>query len=100
MFTGRTLDAAEAVDWGLVARVVPHDVLLDVATEVLVACCRTAPDARSAIKRTLDAYYGLYDRIGMKESLGAPEAVEGWLAFKERRAPTWVHPDLRPEGRL
>lgn len=100
MFTGRTLSAEEAVDWGLIARVVPHDELLDAATEVLVACCRTAPGARTAIKRELDAYYGLYDRIGMRQSLGAEEAVEGWRAFKERRPPSWIHPDLRPEGRL
>ena len=100
LFTGRTLDADEAVAWGLVARVVPHDDLLDAATDVLVACCRTAPGARTDIKRTFDAYYGLYDRIGMKVSLDAPEAVEGWQAFKERRPPSWIHPDLRPEGRL
>jgi enoyl-CoA hydratase len=100
MFTGRTLDATEAVDWGLVARVVPHDDLLDAATEALVACCRTAPNARNDIKRSLDAYYGLYDRIGMAASLRGPEAAEGYLAFKERRAPSWIHPDLRPDGRL
>jgi enoyl-CoA hydratase/carnithine racemase len=100
MFTGRTLDAAEAVDWGLVARVVPHDDVLDAATEVLVACCRTAPNARTDIKRSLDSYYGLYDRIGMAASLRGPEPVEGFLAFKERRAPSWIHPDLRPDGRL
>jgi enoyl-CoA hydratase/carnithine racemase len=101
MFTGRRLDAETAVDWGLVARVVPHDELLDAATEVLIACCRTAPGARSDLKRTFDAYYGLYDRIGMKESVFGAEAAEGWQAFKERRPPSWIHPDLRPEdGRL
>ena len=80
--------------------VVPHDDLLDAATEALVACCRTAPDARNDIKRSLDSYYGLYDRIGMAASLRSPETAEGYLAFKERRAPSWIHPDLRPEGRL
>ena len=43
MFTGRTLTAQEAHDWGMVARVVPHDDLLDAAREVLGQCCRTAP---------------------------------------------------------
>ena len=38
MFTGRKLSAEEAVDWGLVARLVPHDQLLDAATEVLAEC--------------------------------------------------------------
>ena len=47
MFTGRTLSAAEAQEWGMVARVVPHDELLDAARDVLAQCCRTAP-ARAA----------------------------------------------------
>jgi enoyl-CoA hydratase/carnithine racemase len=100
MMTGRVLTAEEAVDWGLVTRVVPHDSLLDAATAVLEACCRTAPGPRRDIKRTIDEYYGLYDRIGMEASLFAPEAVEGFMAFKERRSPSWVHPDLQIEGRL
>ena len=43
MFTGRTLSAAEAQEWGMVARVVPHDELLDAARDVLGQCCRSAP---------------------------------------------------------
>lgn len=100
MFTGRVLSADEAVDWGMVARVVPHDELLPSATEVLAQCCRTAPKARSVVKSSLDNYLGLYDRIGMRASYSGPEAVEGFVAFKERRSPDWVHPDLRLDGRL
>jgi enoyl-CoA hydratase/carnithine racemase len=100
MFTGRVLTANEALEWGLVARVVPHEELLDSAGDVLAQCCRTAPHARAVIKSSLDSYVGLYDRIGMNTSMRGPEAVEGFLAFKERRSPQWVHPDLRVEGRL
>ena len=100
LLTGRKVSAQEALDWGLVSRVVPHAELLDAATEALVACCRTAPVARSDIKRSLDQYYGLYDRIGMVASLRGPETAEGFLAFSERRNPSWVHPDLRTDGRL
>jgi enoyl-CoA hydratase len=100
MFTGRVLSAAEAVDWGMVARMVPHDELLSTATEVLTQCARTAPAARSVLKSSLDAYMGLYDRIGMRASLRFGEALEGFVAFKERRSPSWVHPELRLEGRL
>lgn len=100
LLTGRTVTSAEALEWGLVSRVVPHDDLLEAATEALIACCRTAPGARSDIKRSLDQYYGLYDRIGMISSLRGPETTEGFLAFKERRNPSWVHPDLRTDGRL
>lgn len=100
LFTGRRLSAREAADWGLVSRVVPHDELMDAATEALTACCRTAPGARSELKRNFDQYYGLYDRIGMTVSLYGPEAKEGYASFKERRSPAWVDPRLRSEGRL
>src|SRR6201985_253744 len=38
MFTGRTLTAQEALDWGLVGRVVPHHDLVKVAKELLGQC--------------------------------------------------------------
>jgi len=100
MLTGRVLTGQEAVDWGIVARVVPHDDLLGVARELLEQCCRTAPGARAVVKASLDNYLGLFDRVGMQTSLQGPEAREGWLAFKEKRSPSWVHPDLRVDGRL
>jgi enoyl-CoA hydratase/carnithine racemase len=100
VFTGRTLSAREAADWGMVARVVPHDQRAEAARDVLARSCRTAPRARSVVKSSLDNYLGLYDRIGMKASYNGAEAVEGFVAFKERRSPAWVHPDLRVDGRL
>ncbi|WP_156689328.1 enoyl-CoA hydratase/isomerase family protein [Mycobacterium sp. Marseille-P9652] len=100
MFTGRVLTASEALDWGLVTRVVPHDDLIGAAKDVLAQCCRTAPRARGVIKSGIDDYLGLYNRIGMTASLTDAEAREGVRAFKERRSPSWVHPELRTEGRL
>src|SRR4029078_8231730 len=60
MFTARTLAAQEALDWGLVARVVPHDDLRDAAREVLAQCCRTAPLAPVTIKSNMDNYISIY----------------------------------------
>jgi enoyl-CoA hydratase len=100
MLTGRELSAEEAMEWGMVSRLVPHDSLLEVASEVLAQICRTAPGARGLVKASLDNYLGLYDRVGMKTSLDGAEAVEGYVAFKERRSPSWVYPDLRVDGRL
>ena len=100
MLTGRTLTAAEAVEWGMVARMEPHEDLMDAAREVLARCCRTAPGARRVVEASLDNYLGLYDRIGMEASIAGPEAVEGFLAFRESRSPNWVHPELRVDGRL
>jgi enoyl-CoA hydratase len=100
MLTGRTLAASEAAEWGMVARVVPHDELMTAARDVLAHCCRTAPAARRVVKSSLDNYLGLYDRIGMEASIESAEAVEGFVAFRERRSPNWVHPDLRVDARL
>jgi enoyl-CoA hydratase/carnithine racemase len=100
MLTGRTLSAQEALDWGLVSRVVPPGDLLEVAHEALGQICRTAPRARQEIKSSLDGYLGLFDRIGMAASLRGSETREGFRAFKEHRSPDWVHPELRRDGRL
>jgi len=100
LLTGRTISAAEAVEWGLVSRIAPHDELMEAATEALVAACRSAPVARADTKRSLDAYYGLYDRIGMINSLRGDEALEGYHAFRERRPPRWIPDELPTEGRL
>ena len=100
LLTGRTVSAEEAEAWGLVARVVSHDELLDRAVEVLAQCCRTAPGARLAVKKAFHDYYGTYDRMAMDASLAGPEPAEGWAAFREKRSPAWVHPDLRTDGRL
>jgi enoyl-CoA hydratase/carnithine racemase len=100
LLTGRTVTAEEAVAWGLVSRVVPHDELLDSATEVLEQCCRTAPTARFDVKRAIHEFYGTYDRMAMESSLDSDEPAEGWAAFREKRSPAWVHPDLRQDGRI
>lgn len=68
--------------------------------EVLAQCGRTAPSARAVIKSSPDNYMGLYNRIGMQSSLGAPESVERIIAFKARRSPDWVDPALTVDGRL
>jgi enoyl-CoA hydratase len=100
LFTGRRVDAAEALAWGLVSRVVPHDDLMPSALEALAACIRCAPEARAELKRVIGDYYGHYDRMTMERSLSGSEAREGWEAFAERRSPTWVPEDLRTDGRL
>jgi enoyl-CoA hydratase len=100
LFTGRRVSATEALEWGLVARVVPHDDLMVSALDVLAACLRAAPDARAQVKRIIGDSYGKYDRMTMERSLSGPEAREGWLAFSEKRSPSWIPPELRTDGRL
>src|SRR6201992_1907083 len=99
MFTGRRLTAEEALEWGLVSRVVPHDDLLKASTEALIQVAQTAPEARRDIKRVLDQYVGLQDRIAFFDSLQRAESKEGFAAFIEKRSPNWVPEALRREGR-
>src|SRR6187455_1235336 len=59
LFTGRRLSAGEAEQHGLVARVVPHD-NLHTATEAVVRdLLQSAPQARIALKRLMNARYGV-----------------------------------------
>jgi enoyl-CoA hydratase/carnithine racemase len=100
LLTGRVVSSAEAGAWGLVSRVVADSDLMNAAHEALVQCCRSAPQARTAVKQTLYHYYGHHDRIGHEAIRWGPEALEGFASFKERRSPSWVPEDLRADGRL
>lgn len=100
LLTGRAIDAATALDWGLLTRVCEHGRELDEAIEIAAQIARTAPSARRAVKRELNRQYAGVDRMSMEESLYGDEAREGFRAFKARTNPAWVADDLRTEGRL
>jgi enoyl-CoA hydratase len=51
MFTERTLNAEEAVEWGIVARMVPRDEPLEVAKKLLAQCCTGPPRQPTAWSR-------------------------------------------------
>jgi enoyl-CoA hydratase/carnithine racemase len=99
LFTARQIDAREALAMGLVARVVPHEKLRGAAKAVAEDILQTAPEARSALKRILNAGYGLVDRMTFDASIGAEECREGFRAFAEKRAPAWVPGELRRDKR-
>ena len=94
MLTNRTLDAAEACDWGIVTRVVPAADLDREAEAFAAALARGATGALRAAKRLV--------REGWSDSLetqleretreivergGSNDAREGITAFVERREP-------------
>jgi len=68
LYTGRVVTAPEALDWGLVSRVVPHEELAAAALDVLRACCAGAPDARAEVKRMISTSYGNYARMTIAPS--------------------------------
>lgn len=71
-FTGDRVDAATALDWGLVTRVVPHDDLLSAAQELAERIAKNPPHALRMAKRLLQE-----SRTGSLEStLGMAAAMQ------------------------
>ena len=100
LFTGRRLNASEALTHGLVARVVPHDDLVAETKTVLGDLLLSAPLARTALKRLINARYGVVDKITFDESRAGAEVIEGFTAFVEKRTPSWVPDDSGTAGRV
>lgn len=92
--TGRVFGAGEALEMGLVARVVPGDVLAETATEVAQQLAVGAPLAQRFIKVALDRSSALtFEQAVQLEDqaqailLSSEDVVEGVAAFLEKRPP-------------
>ena len=94
ILTGRMIDAQEALEMGLVSRVVPPEILIGTAREVAATIASYAPDitqmARACVnmaeQSTLEA--GLrYERQMYHALYGLPAQQEGMAAFLEKRPP-------------
>ena len=95
LLSARPFGADEALQMGLLSRVVLHDELHEAATEAARQVMRTAPMARAQVKRMLNERYGLIDYQTMFWALAhSDEPREGMRAFMEKRPPAWVPPDL------
>lgn len=95
--TGRLFSGDEAAAMGLVSRALPAAAVLDeaiaMARDIAVNC---APLSVALCKRLLcDAHALDRDAIGTRETayhhlvMGQPDALEGVMAFLERRPPRW-----------
>lgn len=97
VFTGRFLDAAEAVEWGLVNRVVDDDALLATGAELVASFATKSPLAMANAKHVM---MSLWSDNGSVEAslryerernsyycLTSDDAVEGLAAFAEKRPP-------------
>jgi enoyl-CoA hydratase/carnithine racemase len=96
LLTGEPIDAATALDWGLVNRVVPGDQLEAAVQELIAKITRSSAYTVSTGKR---AFYAQIDRterdayehcqLVMTENALAADAQEGMSAFLEKRPPAW-----------
>lgn len=96
MLSGELMDAEEALDCGLVRKVVPQDQLLDAAREMADKLLKGAPLAQRAIKASL--YKALYEPYDLETFNTLVEAAlaetadhkEGSQAWAEKREPNWM----------
>lgn len=92
--TGRIVDAAEALDIGLVSEVVDQDALAPRVEAVAVELSAGAPLAQALIKRALDRSSSMtfeqalaFEAHAQGILLGSDDLAEGAAAFVERRPP-------------
>ena len=97
LLTGEPIDAATALDWGLVNQVVPADELeaaVDHLTEAIArSSSYTVALGKQAfydqVDRDEDAAYE-HTKVVMTENALAADAQEGMTAFLQKRIPNWV----------
>jgi enoyl-CoA hydratase/carnithine racemase len=96
LLTGDPIDAATALEWGLVNRVVPREELEPAVLELVQAIARSSAYTTATGKH---AFYSQIDRaedeayeqceLVMTENALAHDAQEGMTAFLEKREPIW-----------
>jgi enoyl-CoA hydratase/carnithine racemase len=96
LLTGRPVDAATALEWGLVNRVVPDDALDSEVAELVEAIARSSPLTVGIGKEAFYSQIELdehraYDltKAVMTMNARADDAQEGMCAFLEKRPPEW-----------
>jgi len=96
MFTNRRLSAEEALEWGLVNRVVPDEALLDEAGALAAQLAQGPTRAFGSVKTLLDASFSgtletqmELEARAIAAMAGTPDGKEGIQAFLEKRRPAF-----------
>ena len=92
IFTGRTVDAAEAREMGLLGAIHPPEKLADAVTEVAMQIVANGPLSLQVGKQIINALSqvaapGVMEALGGAFLVETADAREGKAAFAERRAP-------------
>jgi 2-(1,2-epoxy-1,2-dihydrophenyl)acetyl-CoA isomerase len=93
-YSGRMVDAGEALTLGIVSKVVAHESLMDASMEFAAGIAKAPPSAmtftRRALKHSLSATLAdqlEFEWVNQKACLASPEFREGVQAFLEKREP-------------
>ena len=96
ILTGRTMDAHEAEDRGLVTRVVPAEATVDAALELASEVASMPPLAVIAAKEAVNRAFELSLEAGLEFErrnffllFASEDMREGTTAFGEKRTPEW-----------
>jgi enoyl-CoA hydratase/carnithine racemase len=96
LLTGEPIDAASALEWGLINRVVPSEELEAATVELVEAIARSSAYTVATGKRAFydqvdRAEHAAYERCQrvMTVNALAHDAQEGMTAFLQKRAPVW-----------
>ncbi len=97
LLMGRHITAQEALNWGLINRVVPKGKALEEALNMAKQLCENAPLSIKAITRTLreiDESVGEEESLKRQDEIGyavfaTEDSKEGMKAFKEKRKPVY-----------
>jgi 2-(1,2-epoxy-1,2-dihydrophenyl)acetyl-CoA isomerase len=91
------VDAQEALALGIVAKVVPHEALMETAMAYASTLAKQPPSALALTRRALQhaATSTLEDQlafewVNQRACLAAPEFQEGVAAFREKREPDFA----------
>lgn len=98
LYTGRIISAQEALECGLVSRVVPDDQLLDAAREMASDIAVNAAPVSVALTKRMIWQFLAMDDVGKAEEINdayfawtgsQPDCKEGIESFLEKRPPDW-----------
>ena len=96
ILTGLPIDASQALEWGIVNRVVPAEELLPMALDTARRIAANAPIAVRAAKEALSRATGLPRKQGLaveidcyRRTIETQDRREGMLAFNEKRKPEY-----------
>jgi len=97
LFTGDVVDAATALEWGLVSKVVPHDTLMDEAMKLAERIAQQPPHAlrlaKSLLKQgTTGTYESLMEMSAAAQAIShmTEDHMEGVNALLEKRPAKFV----------